>query len=45
MERRSRQHTVALPEAAPFGAGETASFKFARIISVDDMLDWLATAS
>jgi SAM-dependent methyltransferase len=45
MERLSRQHTVTMPEAAPFGAADTASFGFERIISVDDALDWLATAS
>jgi ubiquinone/menaquinone biosynthesis C-methylase UbiE len=44
-ERLSRQHTVAMPEAAPFGAAQTASFGFARMISVEDMLAWLATAS
>jgi SAM-dependent methyltransferase len=44
-ERLSRQHAVTLPEGAPFGAAETASFGFTRMISVDDMLDWLATAS
>jgi SAM-dependent methyltransferase len=45
MERLSRQHTVTMPEGAPFRAAETASFGFERIISVDDALDWLATAS
>jgi ubiquinone/menaquinone biosynthesis C-methylase UbiE len=45
MERLSRQHTVTLPEGAPFAAAAAASFGFARMISVDDMLDWLATAS
>jgi SAM-dependent methyltransferase len=45
MERLSRQHAVVMPEAAPFGAGEAASFAFTRTISVDDALDWLATAS
>jgi SAM-dependent methyltransferase len=45
MERLSREHAVMLPEAAPFGAAETASFGFARMIPVDDVLDWLATAS
>jgi SAM-dependent methyltransferase len=44
-ERLSRQHAVTMPEGAPFGAGQAASFGFARMISVDDMLDWLATAS
>jgi ubiquinone/menaquinone biosynthesis C-methylase UbiE len=45
MERLSRQHTVTMPEGAPFSAARAASFGFARMISVDDMLDWLATAS
>jgi SAM-dependent methyltransferase len=45
MERLSRQHTVTMPEGSPFSAGEAASFGFARMISVDDTLDWLATAS
>jgi hypothetical protein len=34
-----------LPDGAPFSAAETASFGFARVISVDDTVDWLATAS
>jgi len=45
MERQSRVHTVAMPEGAPFGAAEAAPFGFTRMISVDDMLTWLATAS
>jgi len=45
MERLSRQHTVTMPAGAPFSAGEEASFGFERMISVDDTLDWLATAS
>jgi SAM-dependent methyltransferase len=44
-ERLSRQHTVTMPEGAPFGAPESASFGFTRTISVDDTLTWLATAS
>jgi ubiquinone/menaquinone biosynthesis C-methylase UbiE len=44
-ERLSRQHAVMLPDGAPFGAAETASFGFARVISVDDTVDWLATSS
>ncbi len=43
MERLSRRHTVTMPEGAPFSALETASFGFARMISVDETLDWLAT--
>jgi len=45
MERLSRQHAVAMPDGAAFGAAETASFGFERIMTVDDALDWLATAS
>jgi ubiquinone/menaquinone biosynthesis C-methylase UbiE len=45
MERLSRQHGVTLPDGAPFSAGEAASFGFTRTISVDDALEWLATAS
>ena len=45
MERLSRQHTVTMPEGAPFGAAETASFGFERVMTADDALDWLATAS
>ncbi|HEX4705100.1 MAG TPA: class I SAM-dependent methyltransferase [Pseudonocardiaceae bacterium] len=44
-ERLARQHSVGLPAGAPFGAVQTASFGFTRLISVDDTLDWLATAS
>jgi ubiquinone/menaquinone biosynthesis C-methylase UbiE len=39
MERLSRQHTVTLPEGAPFSAAEAASFGFARVLSVADTLD------
>jgi SAM-dependent methyltransferase len=44
-ERLSRQHTVTMPAGAPFSAPQAASFGFTRTISVDDALDWLATAS
>jgi SAM-dependent methyltransferase len=44
-ERLSRHHTVTLPPGAPFSAAQAASFGFTRMISVDDTLDWLATAS
>jgi SAM-dependent methyltransferase len=44
-ERLSRQHTVTMPEGAPFSLGQTASFGFERTISVDDTVTWLATAS
>jgi ubiquinone/menaquinone biosynthesis C-methylase UbiE len=45
MERMSRLHSVTIPAGAPFGAAVTASFEFARKMSVDDTLDWPATAS
>jgi SAM-dependent methyltransferase len=38
-------HTVTLPEGAPFQAAQTASFGFPRTLTVDDTLDWLATSS
>jgi SAM-dependent methyltransferase len=44
-ERQSREHAVTLPAGAPFGEPQTASFGFTRMISVDDTLEWLATAS
>lgn len=44
-ERSSRQHMVTMPGGAPFSAAEAASFGFTKVISVDDTLDWLATAS
>jgi ubiquinone/menaquinone biosynthesis C-methylase UbiE len=44
-ERLSRRHTVTMPPGAPFTAAQAASFGFARMISVDDALEWLATAS
>jgi SAM-dependent methyltransferase len=44
-ERLRRHHAVTLPQGAPFGARETASFGFTRTLTVDDTLDWLATSS
>jgi hypothetical protein len=38
-------HTVTLPDGAAFGAAETASFRFSRVMPVADVLDWLATSS
>jgi len=38
-------HTVTLPAESEFDAGETASFRFTRTVSVDDLLEWLATNS
>jgi len=40
-----RHHTVNLPDGAPFGAAETASFRFSRTMPVADVIDWLATSS
>ncbi|HEX4088257.1 MAG TPA: class I SAM-dependent methyltransferase [Trebonia sp.] len=40
-----RHHTVTLPEGAPFDGLEAASFHFARTVSVDDALAWLASNS
>lgn len=44
-ERLSRHHTVTLPELAELGPGQASSFGFSRMITVEDTLDWLATAS
>jgi SAM-dependent methyltransferase len=38
-------NTVTLPDGAEFGAAETASFRFSRVMPVADVLDWLATSS
>ncbi len=40
-----RHHAVLLPEGAPFGPPETASFGFTKTMPVDDVLAWLATTS
>ncbi len=40
-----RAHTITLPEGSPFGAGQTASFRFRRTMPLADVLDWLATNS
>jgi SAM-dependent methyltransferase len=40
-----RHHTVALPDAAEFADQETASFRFTRMVSIDDALAWLASNS
>jgi SAM-dependent methyltransferase len=40
-----RHHSVSLPAGSAFGQAETASFGFTRTISVDDVIDWLATDS
>jgi hypothetical protein len=38
-------HTVTLPDGAEFGARQAASFRFTRTVSLDDLLEWLATNS
>jgi len=43
--RLDRHHTVTLPAGAAFRDQEAASFRFIRTISVDDVLEWLATSS
>ena len=40
-----RRHGVTLPENAPFENIASASFAFARTMTVDDTVDWLATYS
>ena len=40
-----RRHGVTLPDTAPFGNVATASFTFARTMTVDDAVDWLGTNS
>jgi SAM-dependent methyltransferase len=41
----ARHHTVALPRGSEFADQETASFRFTRMVSVDDALAWLASNS
>jgi SAM-dependent methyltransferase len=40
-----RHHAVDLPSGSAFGPSETASFGYARTMSVDDVLAWLGTNS
>ncbi len=40
-----RRHEVTLPPGAPFENVSTASFTFARCMTVDQVVDWLATYS
>jgi SAM-dependent methyltransferase len=40
-----RDHVVTLPAGSEFGAPESASFRFTRTVSVDDVIEWLATTS
>jgi SAM-dependent methyltransferase len=42
---RRRHHEVTLPPGAPFENVATASFTFARCMTVDQIVDWLATYS
>jgi SAM-dependent methyltransferase len=44
-QHRSRHHEVAMPQAAPFGDIDTASFGFARTMTIGDVVDLLATYS
>jgi SAM-dependent methyltransferase len=43
--QRRRRHEVTLPPGAPFENVATASFTFARCMTVDQIVDWLATYS
>ena len=43
--RPRRRHGVTLPENAPFENIASASFTFARTMTVDDAVDWMATYS
>lgn len=40
-----REHTVVLPDGAEFRHAATASFRFTRTITVDAVVEWLATNS
>jgi SAM-dependent methyltransferase len=40
-----RHHNVALPDGAEFADQETASFRFTRMVSINDALAWLASNS
>jgi hypothetical protein len=40
-----RQHTVTLPDGAPFTNAEVASFRYTRTVGVDEAVDWAATSS
>jgi SAM-dependent methyltransferase len=40
-----RHHAVTLPAGSGFDAQEAASFRFARALSIDDVVEWLATNS
>lgn len=43
--RPRRRHEIVLPENAPFENIASASFTFARTMTVDNTVDWLATYS
>jgi len=40
-----RHHSVTLPDGAEFSGVATASFGFTRAVTVDDVVEWLATNS
>jgi SAM-dependent methyltransferase len=44
-EQLARHHEVALPPGAELSPPQRASFGFARTLTIDDTLDWLATSS
>jgi ubiquinone/menaquinone biosynthesis C-methylase UbiE len=44
-EKLERHHSVVLPQDAPFGRAEAASFTFTRTMDVDDVVGWLSTNS
>jgi SAM-dependent methyltransferase len=43
--RLEREHTVTLPDGAPFTRAEAARFSFTRTVSVEELVAWLATNS
>jgi SAM-dependent methyltransferase len=43
--RLDRHHSVTLPAESAFEAEEAASFRFTRTVSLDDVIEWLATNS
>ncbi len=43
--RLDREHSVTLPDGAEFDHVATASFRFSHTITVDEMVEWLATNS
>ena len=43
--RLDREHSVALPDGAEFENATSATFRFIRTFTVDDVVEWLATNS